>query len=111
MLGGLHFPPWLGNSRFAGNEPNVSCYSGGPPGNRGVCVSVFHSLFPPLPSLHRVLGCLISCWRFGARVLRAFSGQEQKPDLQRQVWELSLEVCSWSLYDLEARCFFVGPQN
>ena len=74
-----------------------------------MCVSVTHSLFLPLPSVYSVLGCLISCWRFGARGLWAFSEQEQKPDLERQGWELSLEVCCWLLCDFESRCFFVGP--
>lgn len=38
-----------------------------------------HSLFPPLLSLHRVLGCLISCWRFwGLGAYEHFQSRSRK---------------------------------
>lgn len=83
-------PPCLGNPVFEGKELNVSGYWVGLPGHVGVyvCVSLL-TPFPPLPSVHSVLGCLISCWRFGARGLRSpwehFQQQEQKPDQEREL--------------------------
>lgn len=59
-------PECLGDPVFAGNEPNVSCCLGGAAGKSG-CVCLLFIAHRPIPSVHSVLCCLISCWRFGAR--------------------------------------------
>lgn len=78
------------------NQINVSCCSGGPLGNLGVCVSVVHC--PPACS--KCTQCallfdqLLEVWGQGLALPGgAFSAQERKPDLERQGRELSVEVC------------------
>lgn len=89
------FPKCLGNPVFAGNEPSVSCCSGGPLGNLGVCVLfTAHHPHSKCTQCALLFDQLLEVWGQGLAVQGgAFSAQEWKPDLERQGRELSVEVC------------------
>lgn len=58
----------LENPVFAGNEPNKCVLLLRQAAGKSGCVCPLFTAHRPVPSVHSVLYCLISCWRFGARV-------------------------------------------